>query len=82
MREQEPGPGAHWRRRRSNAPTAVRNPEYAQSGQEVERREDPGGGGLGSAASVTVPGIVANLTGFGVIAQALEGDRGMDHVMF
>jgi hypothetical protein len=29
-----------------------------------------------------VPGIVANLTGFGVIAQALEGDRGMDHVMF
>jgi hypothetical protein len=52
----------------------------AQSGQEVERREDPGGGGLGIAAWLALPAIVDDLTRFRAIAQALQGDRGMDHV--
>ena len=36
----------------------------AQSGQEVERRKDAGGGGLGIATSLALPAIVGDLTGF------------------
>ena len=51
-----------------------------QSGQEVERREDAGRGGLGITAPPALPAVVDDLAGFGAIAQALQGDRGMDHV--
>ena len=52
----------------------------AQSGQEVERREDAGRGGLGIAAALALAAIVDELGGFRAIAEAFEGNRGMDHV--
>ena len=47
----------------------------AQSGQEVERRKDPGRRGLGIAAAGALAAVVDDLAGMGAIAQAFEGDR-------
>ena len=52
----------------------------AQSGQEVQRREDAGRRGLGITAALALAAIVDDLAGFGAIAQTFESNRRMDHV--
>jgi hypothetical protein len=50
----------------------------AQCGQEVECGKDAGRGGI--AAGAPFPAVVDDLAGFRPVAQAFEGDRGMEHV--
>ena len=52
----------------------------AQGGREVERREDAGRGRVGIAAAPALPAIIDDLAGLRAIAEAFDGDRGMDHV--
>ena len=52
----------------------------AQSGQEVQRREDAGRRGLGITAPLLLAAMVDDLAGFRAIAQAFQGNRRMDYV--
>ena len=52
----------------------------AQSGQEVQCREDAGRRGPGITAPLALAAMVDDLAGFGAIAQTFEGHRRMDHV--
>jgi hypothetical protein len=52
----------------------------APGGQEVERRGDAGGGRLSVRATGLLAGVVDHLRGIRAIAQAIEGDRGVNHV--
>jgi hypothetical protein len=52
----------------------------AQSGQEVQRRQDAGRRGPGITAPFALAAIVDDLSGFRAIAQTIEGNGRMDHV--
>ena len=50
----------------------------AQGGEEVERRKDARRGGVGAGAALAA--VVDDLAGFGAIAHAFQGYRGVSHV--
>ena len=49
-----------------------------QGGEEVERGKDARRGGVGAGAALSA--VVDDLAGFGAIAHAFQGYRGVSHV--